>query len=263
MRWGMLLWVLAAAAATISGKAEACVYTGVLGEEIGPKRTAREIAADQEIQRREMLRQATLEAQKRLAGGADAPGELAEMLVPNIQAVFLERSSCGDGEVDWAGSDDSAYAPLTGTPLAGRENEFHAIVSDYGPGKLEPDCNAEFRGRFAEHLRRRLPPVQLEQSYIFLAARRPDALRRLMAFGGRERRPPVHWVGDSRISAWARRHPTGQALSAAIAGFWRETTPLLANAESSCPAAFTRWKQSRDALVARDEEALRPQGQKP
>jgi hypothetical protein len=263
MRWRMLLCALAAAAATTAGKAEACTYS-VFTEEIGPKRTAEEIAADQERLRRELLRQATRAAQRQLAEGADAGSELADMLVPNIQAVYIEASSCGAGEIDWAGSAEAGYRPLAGTPYAGREDEFHRIVSDYGPGTLGPVCNAEFRGRFADHLRRQLTPAQLKQSYIFLTARRPHgAVQRLMAFEGKGRLPPVSWVGNAQIFAWAGRHPTGRALSAAIAGFWRETTPLLANPELSCPDVFARWRQGQAVLVAHIEEALKPRKPKP
>jgi hypothetical protein len=263
MNWRMLLCALAAAAAATAGQAKACVYS-LMNEEIGPKRDPEEIAADQERFRRQLLLRNTRAAQRQAANGADTASELADMLVPNIQAIYIETSSCGAGEIDWAGSAAMAYEPLAGTPYAGRENEFHPIVTDYGPGTLGPPCNAEFRGRFAQHLRRRLTPGQLKRSFIFLAARRPDgAVQRLMAFEGNGRLPPVSWVGNAEIPAWARRHPTGRALSGAIAGFWRETGHLLAGAESSCPAAFAQWRREQADLIAHIEETLKPRNPKP
>ncbi|HEX8224618.1 MAG TPA: hypothetical protein VF605_12445 [Allosphingosinicella sp.] len=259
----MLLWALAAAAATTSAGAEACTYS-MFNEEIGPKRTREEIAADEERRRREMVRQSTRAAQRRLASGADAAGELADMLVPNIQAVYIEAGGCGAGEIDSAGSAGAGYEPLVGTAYAGREKEFYPIVSDYGPGTLGPNCNAEFRGRFADHLRRRLTRAQLEESFVFLAARRrSNVVERLMAFKGRTRSPPVGWAADAQIVAWAGRHPSGRALSATVAAFWNETAPLLAGPETSCPAAFATWRQGQAELVARIEEALARRGAKP
>ncbi|HEX8622122.1 MAG TPA: hypothetical protein VF718_09130 [Allosphingosinicella sp.] len=251
MRMRMLLGALAAAAAASAGKGEACVIS-FTAQEVGPKRTPEEVAADRERARRETLRRRTRAAQRELAGGADAASGLADMLVPNIQAISIESSSCGVGEIDWAGSAGMRYEPLAGTAYAGREAEFHPIVSDHGPGSLGPPCNAEFRVRFAEHLRRRLAPAELRRSFVFLAARRrADVIERLMAFHGRTRLPPVDWAADPGIVDWARRHPSGRALSAAVAGFWRESGPLLASAELSCPSAFAAWKRERDDLVER------------
>lgn len=263
MQWRMLLFALAAVAATTAGKAEACVFA-LTAEEVGPKRTPDEIAADRERLWRETLRSKTRAAQRELAGGADAASGLADMLVPNIQPVYIETSSCGVGEIDWAGSADMRYEPLAGTPYAGREAEFHRIVSDYGPGMLGPPCNAEFRGRFAEHLRRRVAPADLRKGFVFLAARRRHGVvERLMAFQGKTRLPPVDWVANVQIVAWAGRHPSGRALSAAIAGFWRESAPLLASAQLSCPSAFADWKRDQADLVARIERKLEPRPGRP
>jgi hypothetical protein len=263
MQWRMLLFALAAAAAMTGGKAEACVYA-FTAEEVGPKRTADEIALERERLWRQTLLRNTRAAQRQVASGVNTASGLADMLVPNIQPVYIETSSCGVGEIDWAGSAEAGYTPLAGTPYAGRENEFHRIVVDYGPGTLGPPCNAEFRGRFAEHLRRQLSEARLKQSYVFLAARRPGgAVQRLMAFKGKGRAPPVNWVGNAQISAWAGRHPAGRALSAAIAAFWHETGPLLASPELSCPAAFAGWRQDRAVLVAHIEESLKPRKPKP
>jgi hypothetical protein len=265
-RLGVVHWRMifcAAVAASTGGEAGACVYS-VFDEEIGPKRTGREIAADEARLARERLVRNTRAAQRQLAEGADPAEGLADMLVPNIQPVHIEASSCGVGEIDWADTGEARYEPLAGTVYAGRETEFRRIVNDYGPGTLGPYCNAEFRTLFAGHLRRRLAPARLKQSYIFLAVRRPHgAIQRLMAFEGKTRRPPVHWVGDAQIAAWTRRHPAGRALSAAIADFWREMAPRLAGVETSCPAAYGKWRQDQASLVARIEESLLPGRPKP
>ncbi len=254
----MLFWAVAVAAATTAGGAEACTYA-LFNEELGPKRTPREIAADEERLRRDGLRQATLAAQRQLADGVDAAAVLAEMLVPNVQATYIERTSCGVAEIDYAGSAEPVYEPLAGTAYAGREKEFYRIVSDWGPGSLSHYCNAEVRQRFAEHLRRQLPPDRLKQSYVFLSARRPGgAIQRLMVFEGKGRRPPVNWFGNAQIAGWARRNPNGRALTAAVAAFWRDTAPLLESPRSPCPVAAEDWRRGQADLVARIEESLKP-----
>jgi hypothetical protein len=263
MQWQILFCALAATAAAAAGKVEACVFA-LTEEEVGPKRTPEEIAADRERDRREALRRRTRAAQRALAGGADAASGLADLLVPNIQPAHIESSSCGAGEIDWAGGAEMRYEPLAGTPYAGREAEFHPIVSDYGPGTLATPCNAEFRARFAGHLRRRLAPADLAKSFVFLTARRrQDVVERLMAFQGKTRMPPVHWAADAQIVAWAGRHPSGRALSAVIADFWRESAPLLASTELSCPSAFAVWKRDQADLVARIERTLEPRPARP
>lgn len=259
----LLCTVAAAAAAATAGKAEACVYS-LTAQEVGPRRTAEEIAAERERLRRETLRRNTRAAQRALAGGADAAGGLAEMLVPNIQPIYI-MSVCGSvGEIDLAGSGPMRDEPLAGTPYAGREDEFLRLLDEYGPGTLGPYCNAEFRGRFAEHLRRRLTPAQLRESFVFLGARRrQDVVERLMAFAGKGRRPPVRWIGSPQIVGWAGRHPAGRALSAAIDDFWRETAPQLASPERSCPVEFARWQQDQAVLLAQIEAALKRRSAKP
>lgn len=261
MLWRMFFF--AAVAAATAGKAEACTYSAFT-EHIGPRPTAREIADDERNRARQLLLRNTRDAQRRLARGTDPAAELAEMLVPNIEPVHIDRGGCDVSEIDWAHSGETPYEPLAGTAFAGREKDFRPIVVDYGPSMLGPDCNAEFRGLFAEHLRRRLTPAQMKRSYVFLAVRRPGGpVQRLMAFRGKVRRPPVHWVADAQIHGWARRAPSGRALSRAIADFWREMEPRLSGPATSCPAAFADWRRDQADLVARIERSIPPGKRKP
>lgn len=249
---------LAAVAVATAGKAQACSYSAMT-EHIGPKPSAREAAAEERDRARKLLLANTRAAERRLAEGTDPAGALADMLVPNIEPVHIDRGGCDVSEIDWAHSGETPYRPLADTPYAGREAEFRPIVSDYGPAMLGPECNAEFRGLFAEHLRRRLTPAQLKRSYMFLAARRPARpVQRLMAFRGKVRRPPVHWVGGGQIGDWVRRAPAGRALSAAIADFWIGMEPRLSGPRTSCPAAFAQWRRDQSELVARIERSLPP-----
>lgn len=250
------MFFFAAAAAAAAGEAQTCTYSAIT-EHIGPKPTAREIADEERDRARQQLLRNTRAAQRQLAEGTDPAGELAEMLVPNIEPVHIDRGSCDVSEIDWAHTGNRPYEPLVGTAFAGRESEFHPIVSDYGPANLGPNCNAEFRGLFAAHVRRRLTPAQLEKTYVFLAVRRPGGpVQRLMAFRGKARRPPVHWAGSAQVDDWVRRAPSGRALSAAIAEFWSEMEPRLSGPATSCPMAFAKWRADQADLVARIEKSL-------
>lgn len=256
MHWR--IFFCAAAMAATPGRAEACFYS-VMNEHIGPKPTAREAAAAERDRARQLILSNSRAAQRRLLEGLDPAGELADMLVPNIEPVHIDRSSCGVSEIDWADTGETPYEPLAGTAYAGREKEFYRIVRDWGPGMPGPNCNAEFRGLFAEHLRRRLTPAQLKQSYVFLAVRRPGgAVQRLMVFTGKVRRPPVHWVGSAQIDDWVRRAPSGRALATAIADFWSEMEPRLSGQATSCPTAYAKWREDQADLVARIEKSLSP-----
>jgi hypothetical protein len=130
-------------------------------------------------------------------------------------------------------------------------------------------CNAEFRGRFAAHLKRRLTARQLGEAYLFLGARwqalDEGSLRGpLTAFAGSTRRPPLHWtVRDqahrAQILRWTGRSSTGRALQGATEKFWSDSEPSLGSIGRTCPAAAARWTATQARLLAAidSEEARR------
>jgi hypothetical protein len=218
-----------------------------------------------ERERRNLRRAA---AEQAAAGPDRGAAALAEMLVPNVRPIFIDRPMCDPpSEIDHGGGEpahDSEW--LAGTPYDGRYAEFSGVVRSLGGELPGAACNAEVRNRFAGHLRRRLTARQLREATLFLGAGwfRIDArepVTRLTAFRTPDRRAPVDWQGgpESGLARWAREDRTGRALQRATDGFWRETGPLLGDADRLCPAATTVWRAAQRALVddIRVEEARR------
>ncbi|HEV7658437.1 MAG TPA: hypothetical protein VGO55_01200 [Allosphingosinicella sp.] len=113
---------------------------------------------------------------------------------------------------------------------------------DARPG---PACNAEFRERFAAHLRGRLDAPRVRASYLFLAVRWSGSARpvsRLVSFEDCRPRPPVRWGTYYRpeIERWMRRTGEGRALRRAADDFWRDNAALLETPDRACPAALAR-----------------------
>jgi hypothetical protein len=207
-------------------------------------------------------------AARNLAAGADPASGLAEMAVPNVRPIYIERSDCGPmNEIDRAEGEETREDLLAGTRFAGRGDEFNRMWRGFDGETFGSMCNAELRGRFAAFLRRRLSPQQLRDSYLFLAARweglleGPGPLRRLTAFEGRERRPPLRWVTEEpwqaqEIRRWLRLVPAGRAMKTALDDFWRENEPLLGDEERICPAAVARRPEVQARIVALIEAEL-------
>jgi hypothetical protein len=119
-------------------------------------------------------------------------------------------------------------------------------------------------------MRRRLTPEQLRDSYLFLAARwygtafGRHPLRRIAAFEGNARRPPLRWTTEEpwqaqEIRRWMRLVPSGRAFKAALDDFWRESGPLLGDSDRICPAAVARWPEAQARIVALVESELTTQ----
>lgn len=257
MRARILIGALIAAGACSGGEANACFLLPII--RIGDKPSEAELEARERKASQDRIRHGTRKARRGLASGMDAAGALAEWTVPNVRPVPIEGTDCGPtNEIDLGADEESRDDWLAGTPYAGRAWEFGDILDTYrGPGAT---CNAEVRGRFAAHLRRRLTPAQLSEVYVFLAARRSDEpiVDRMTAFEGRSRRPPLLWMGSNRlqtlqIRGWLRRLPAGRALKSAADQFWAETEPLLADPGRLCPAATAAWPSARADLVRRLE----------
>ncbi|HET9637726.1 MAG TPA: hypothetical protein VFP12_00795 [Allosphingosinicella sp.] len=257
----ILAFGLLIAVACTGAEANACFVTGGI---LGPKPSRAEELASAKQWSAYRVRERILSARRSWAAGIDAPDILAEWLVPNVRPVPRQHSDCappkevdlGDGEETW---DDW----LAGTPYAGRAVQYEEVLWNYEGPTPGPACNAEVRARFADHLRRRLTPDELRESYLFLAARRPDtnAVVRLTAFSSGTRRPPLRWSGadlwtDDQVRRWLRRHPAGRALNSASDQFWAETEPLLDDKARLCPAATAAWPAAQAALV-REIEALK------
>jgi hypothetical protein len=257
------LWVLAVACAGTN--ASACVYLPIIS--LGDKPSAAELIARRKEESERQVRYGIREARRGWPGEAGAADALAELLVPNVRPVRIENSDCGPmNEVDLGKGQESPDDLLAGTRYAGRADEFTAFFRGYQGGSPGFLCNAEVRVRYAAHLRRRLTPQALRESYVFMRARRPetDLVVRMTAFENRSRRPPLLWMGrDERtteqVRRWLRRQPAGIALKAATEEFWRENEPLLADTKLACPAAAEAWTAAQAALVRAIDEVVAEQ----
>jgi hypothetical protein len=259
MRGRIFLGGLALAAAlSVGSEASACAINPIVRVG-GPEPTARQLAAERERWARDLVRQRRAAAAAALAGGVDAPMELARMLVPNIRPVPIERSDCGpENEIDIADGEERVEDWLAGTYLARYSNEFAHMAWSYQGETLGPACNAEFRDRFAAYLRGRLDARQLSATYLFLAARWSGAeppVRRLVMFEDGRRRPPVKWSSwyQAEIERWTRLNGDGRALQQALDAFWRDSAPLLEEPDRACPAAVARWPAAQARIVAEIE----------
>jgi hypothetical protein len=205
---------------------------------------------------RERIRGRRAAAEEAWRRGVDAPAELAEMLVPNVRPVPIGNSDCGPtNEVDFGAGEETFEDVLAGTDILAEAKGSAAIQREFGVAiSFGRSCNTEFRGRFAMHLRRRLGSEDLRRAYLFLAARSriPERavawqpLRRLMAFEGNSRLPPVRWVTEDwlqekDIARWSTGTRTGRALGRAIDAFWREQAGALADTRQVCPKALEAW----------------------
>jgi hypothetical protein len=253
----MLARIFAAAliaAACAAGEARACILLYV--PEI-PKPTPAERLARQKQGSADQVREGIRRARQTWAAGVDAPAVLAEWLVPNIRPVPIQRSDCGPlNEADLAEGEETWDDWLAGTRYFGRAEDFYEVLYDYKGPTPGTACNAEVRARFAGHLRRRLTPQELRESYLFFAARRPetDLVVRMTAFQWGTRRPPLQWLGrdrwtDDQVRRWLRLQPAGRALKSATDQFWAETEPLLDDPARVCPAASASWPAAQAALV--------------
>jgi hypothetical protein len=270
--WGLL----GAAAVSVLGfaaaPAKACVVvapvcTGAYAE-CHPNAAQRR--ANERRWSAEQTRLLLRESQERLrAGEVDFSFELAELLVPNLRPVWIERSDCGpEGEIDYGEGEETFESMfervVQGTPLsAARHEEFEEFLHrDPADMSFGPQCNAEFRRSFAEFLSRALGPAERREAWLFLAPRQRvqgDFFRiyhRLMSFERRARTPPVRWqLGDmwlrEQVERWLRRNATGHLLAAAIDGFWAERASMLDDDAQVCPAFAAQWQAERLSLVAR------------
>ena len=239
-----------------AAEASACVYLPVV--ELGDRASKREWAAEKRRFAREASRRKVVVAKQALADGANAPLEIAEMVIPNVRPIFIERSSCGvENEIDLADGEAKFDDWLSGSDFAGRSDELLGVLRNFDGEWLGAGCNAEVRARFAALLGRRMTNKQIRDAYLFLAVRRADTkpTRRAMAFEGTTRRPPVRWI-DEEIRRWADRKASGRTLQQAIAQFWSEQEPLLADTDKLCPTAAARWRADQSRLFTLIEARL-------
>ena len=264
---GFAFFVIVAGALALPVGAEAVACTVVIGadEEAG---SPQERAAAEARSRAYYLRQNDGLAHAALTRGLDPAGALATLLVPNVRPVLADDGVCGlIQEWDEASGRESLHDVLAGTRFEDQAEEVLSL-SDFTNeeptfGRL---CNAEVRRRFAYLLRARLSADKLRASYLFLATRSdmtiaPSIKRRMMAFGGRDRRPPVRWTLQDRILErqirdWARRTPDGRALAAIISAFWREQSGKLRDHRRLCPGAVAKWPARQAELVAHLEARM-------
>lgn len=214
-------------------------------------------------QQTEML---TRVARTKLAKGeAQIVADLAELLVPNVRPVFVMQSDCGpQGEVDFVGSlHQPARIPLDDPRLRRIDwGKHRQLITEFdGLWELGPACNLEFRRRFGSYLESNLPNSTLQDSWLFLIARKRtqdfygSAYARLMVFEGRTRHPPVRWWGYDEwirkdIDRFIQKRDAGRALAGVIEAFWREQEPNLDSDDRVCPTTIKTMREDRERLVA-------------
>lgn len=216
---------------------------------------------------REQTRDRSQEASERLASGdVDVVGELAELLVPNIRPVLIERSSCGpEGEIDFADGEPRFLGMELRSDYrlrnVGSRTFRNAVVNSTIGSSFGGMCNSEFRRRFADWLESELSEEDLRDSWRFLVARKRERglfgsiYGRLMAFDRNTRQPPVRWVGADQwisrdIERFVSRRSTGRSLATAISGFWAANSELLVSDELACPTTSQEWEEEKERLVS-------------
>jgi hypothetical protein len=252
MRWRIFLCVpVFAVTVCAATPAAACIWNFPVRI---PRPTAEELEAERAQARRDTIQQRRAFGVAELARGADPAAMLAQMLVPNIRPVPIQRSDCGpENEVDFADGEETESGLLAGTYLAARDELQGRLVYFEGetPGRA---CNAEFRAGFAAMLRRRLDDRQLRAIYLFLRSRwngPGTPLRRLAYFQDRARRPPLRWDRDPEsIERWLRRVDEGRLMKWVLDDFWTGNGPLLGDSTRVCPAATARDPAIRAGIVA-------------
>jgi len=268
--------ILVSLAAIAAAPASACIplAAGCIGDGDDCNPTPAERRLQERRSSAEETRRLTLDALGRLRKReANPAAELAEILVPNVRPVRIEVSDCGPvNEVDPAEGREtieSIFAEVAGAQAAGAEwshyDNLFRIDDIYPFGER---CNAEFRGRFAEFLRRSLSPDRLREAWIFLSARRRDSMmgwlayHRLVMFESRARTPPVRWIFPNEwirkeTLGALRRTEWGPALASATAAWWSLHGEDMKDDSSACPAAASEWARERARLRARMPEKRR------
>ena len=115
----MLLAVTISAAVSAAAEAGACVYLPLV--EIGGKLGPAERAAQARRMASKLARERLTAAKSAWAAGADAPAEIAEMVMPNVRPIPINRADCGpSNEIDLADGEEKREDLLRGTKFAGR-----------------------------------------------------------------------------------------------------------------------------------------------
>src|SRR4051812_40189499 len=141
MRGACSLALIVVAAVLPTGGARACFLTAVTY--VGDRPSVEELVSQKRRDEAERVRARTIAAEKAWRSGVDAPGRLAEMLVPNVRPIVVERSDCGPmNEIDIAADEAKPQDLLAGTSYARRAEEFLGILRAFhgSPGVA---CNAD------------------------------------------------------------------------------------------------------------------------
>lgn len=266
--------ILLSLSAFAAAPASACFITGpiCMGDKIECHPSPDERRAREHRSSTEETRRQTVDALDRLrTGKADPAAELAEALVPNIRPVRIQTSDCGPvNEIDHgAGREslESVFAEVAGgtQPPGAQWSDYDDLfrIDDIYP--FGERCNAEYRARFAAHLRRTLSPERLRQAWLFLNSRRRSdrngflGYYRLIMFEDQARTPPVRWIFPNE---WIRKETLGALrrtkwgpdLQAAADAFWGRNSADLADDARACPAAAAEWAAVRAQLRAKMPE---------
>ena len=258
LRVGILTVVLGTAAAVAAEPATACVWAlnkQTIGKPLSKRAHAERDAAQARAVAKERIERIRDDLR---TGRVDAATGLADMLIPNIRAVRIDRSDCGDAnEYDTLGGLDRQTSNLfAGTELDGLDPDrfagFYRQVGDL-PGR---DCNVEFRARFAAYLRARIDGKSLAQSYVTLANEARIPYFRYYRFAGDRREPPLVTYGDfttprARQTALWRVLDPERPIGRSVTAFWDEVGSRVSDDMFACPKAHRDFIDARDAEIAR------------
>jgi hypothetical protein len=193
------------------------------------------------------------------------------------QAVWISYSDCGGASEADYGEGRETEAALTERFLGGAPYSNSGVslrwleTRDADAFSFGAECNREFRGRFAAALAAGVSEDQLREAWRYLDARlRPsfahgglsgtrDSYEHLVAFRGKGRVPPVHWVLShpilfGEVTRYVRKAAAGRAIDVAAARFWNENAAL-GDDRSACPATMARLDTARaniQALLAKE-----------
>ena len=245
------------AAMLIAAPAHACVrsvFTETLGKPLSKRAQAR---YDAQVARRVRAERVARFTAVVRTGRADIATEIADMLIPNVRAVVIDRSSCGEaseydmlGEIDRATSNEDVF---DGTEFEGLDPLANGRLFRADFARDPWACNTEVRGHFAALLRKRLAPAKLDAAYVNLAVEReqfhteglfqmPNHFR-FYRFTGPLRAPPVVRDGgpDDVLAP-------GRPIAKIVAKFWANEP--IGGDMIMCPVEARDFLARREARLA-------------
>lgn len=252
----LLAVMLAVVVAPTAAPASACVNV-ITNETLGGKQSKRaQAASDAALAKRIKAERIARHTAEVRAGHVDVATEIADMLVPNVRAVLIHRSNCGEAdEYDTLGElsmDDANDTVFDGTELEGLDPYTNGPLYRASFARDPRACNAEFRQGFASLLRKRLSFEALNRAYIALATEREQFARpglfqypnhfRFYKFAGTLRVPPVVRSGGP-----SELLDSDRPIARVVAEFWAGAK---VGDDTICPAEARDFVARREARLA-------------